>query len=59
MNIEKYEHHQGVVSVRSDLKGKHRDHCLCYHCEKFKPQGRQTSVWSPRRSTAIAPSSIL
>jgi len=37
MNIEKYEYHGGVVSVRSDLKGKHRDHCLCYHCEKFKP----------------------
>jgi hypothetical protein len=35
-NIESYEHHQGVVSVRSDLKRKHHDDCLCYHCERFK-----------------------
>jgi hypothetical protein len=37
MSIEKYEHDAGVVSVCSDLKGRHRDHCLFYHCERFKP----------------------
>jgi hypothetical protein len=34
---EKYEHHGGEVWVRSDLKGKHREHCLCLQgCKKFK-----------------------
>ncbi len=38
MTFEKYEHHGTVVSVRSDLKGKHREHCLCYqNCIHFKP----------------------
>jgi hypothetical protein len=36
---EQYEHHGKIVNVRSDLKGKHREHCLCYGCEKFKPDG--------------------
>lgn len=33
--IERYEHHGREVAVRSDLKGKHREHCLCYGCGKF------------------------
>ena len=37
MTIEKYEHHGKEVSVKTELKGKHRDHCLCYGCDKFKP----------------------
>jgi hypothetical protein len=37
-NIVQYEHHGTTVSVISDLKGKHREHCLCFsNCEKFKP----------------------
>lgn len=35
--FEKYEHHGTEVHVKSELKGKHRDHCLCYSCTKFKP----------------------
>ncbi len=35
--FEMYEHHGEDMIVRSDLKGKHRDHCLCYTCERFKP----------------------
>ena len=35
--IEKYEHHGVQVSVFSELKGKHRDHCLCYKCRFFHP----------------------
>jgi hypothetical protein len=36
--IIKYEHHGVMVSVRTDLKGKHREHCLCYaNCKSFKP----------------------
>jgi len=36
---EWYEHWDGKpkVWVRSDLKGKHRDHCLCWACRKLKP----------------------
>jgi hypothetical protein len=36
--VERYEHHGGEVWVRADLKGRHREHCLCYRgCPKFKP----------------------
>ena len=36
--FEKYKHHDGEVWVRSDLKGKHRENCLCMQgCKKFKP----------------------
>lgn len=34
---EIYEHHGEVVCVRRDLKGKHRDYCLCFSCSKFCP----------------------
>ena len=30
--FERYEHHGVQVSVRSDLKGKHRAYCLCHSC---------------------------
>ena len=35
--VETYVHHKVKVSVQSHLKGKHRDHCLCFKCSKFKP----------------------
>jgi len=39
MAIVKYEHHGEFVCVRDDLKGKHRQHCLCYAgCARFKPE---------------------
>ena len=34
--IEKYEHHGKEVSVQSELKGLHREHCLCFQCDRFK-----------------------
>jgi len=34
---EKYKHHGAEVWVRSDLKGKHRDYCLCWSCNQFHP----------------------
>lgn len=37
MKTEKYEHHGVTVSVISELKGKHRQHCLCYSCAHFRP----------------------
>jgi len=33
-----YEHHGEKVVVREDLKGKHRNVCLCYSCDRFKPE---------------------
>jgi hypothetical protein len=36
--FEQYEHHGATVTVRSDLKGQHREHCLCFQgCTAFKP----------------------
>jgi len=35
--FEEYEHHGKMVWVRSKLKGSHRDHCLCFTCNKFFP----------------------
>jgi hypothetical protein len=37
IQTEEYEHHGVLVKVRSSLKGQHRAFCLCYACEKFKP----------------------
>lgn len=37
MKIEQYEHHGATVSVATELKGKHREHCLCFGCAKFNP----------------------
>jgi hypothetical protein len=37
MKYEKYAHHGATVSVRSDLKGTHREHCLCFACALFDP----------------------
>lgn len=36
--FEKYQHHgESLVWVRSDLKGRHRKHCLCFDCKRFHP----------------------
>ena len=37
METEKYEHHGVKVSAISELKGKHRDICLCWNCALFSP----------------------
>jgi hypothetical protein len=33
----RYEHHGTTVWVREDLRGQHRDHCLCFDCKRFHP----------------------
>lgn len=38
--LEEYEHHGRKVTVRSVLRGQHRDHCLCYDCGKFNEADR-------------------
>jgi len=37
--LTRYEHHGVYVWVEERLKGTHRDHCLCYRCGKFNPDG--------------------
>lgn len=39
--IVSYEHHGKEVSVREDLKGKHREYCLCYDCPNFKLENEE------------------
>lgn len=53
---EKYDHHGAEVWVRSDLKGKHRNYCLCWHCSQLHPgEARNcvTPVWECPHFTAI------
>jgi len=38
-----YIHHGKEVHVREDLKGKHREHCLCHSCHCFNPENRATN----------------
>jgi len=38
--FEKYAHHGREVWVRSALKARHRQHCLCHYCRGFKPDDR-------------------
>ena len=39
-----YQSEKGSLSakvwVREDLKGEHREHCLCWKCEKLTPEDR-------------------
>lgn len=35
--FEQYVHYGKKVWVRNDLKGKHREYCLCWHCKRFNP----------------------
>lgn len=38
MKVIRYEHYGANVAVYDELKGRHREHCLCYHpCIKFNP----------------------
>lgn len=38
MKIIRYMHHGNNVAVFAELRGKHREHCLCHaSCDLFKP----------------------
>lgn len=39
--VIKYEHWGKQVFVDEDLKGGHRDYCLCFRCERFRPESRE------------------
>jgi len=36
-DFERYVHRGFHVAVRTDLRGQHRDYCLCESCTKMKP----------------------
>jgi hypothetical protein len=40
---EAYKHHDVNVWVRSDLKGKHREYCMCFSCKCFNPEDRSAN----------------
>jgi hypothetical protein len=37
MKFVKFDHWEKKVWSREDLRGKHREHCLCYSCKNFHP----------------------
>lgn len=41
--IDQYEHHGELVYVMKHLRGKHRNHCLCHICTRFKPGMPETN----------------
>ena len=48
MSIEWYEHHDQKVAVRSDLKGRHWEHCLCARCSHFAPDNQSENCTRAR-----------
>lgn len=44
-DIEWYHHHSPdlPVAVQSHLKGRHREHCLCFGCARFTPEDRDSN----------------
>lgn len=41
--FEQYEHHGVLVTVVKSVKGKNREHCLCFSCTKFKSGTPETN----------------
>lgn len=44
----KYKHHGVEVTAFRDLVGKHREHCLCYHCKYFHPNSSENCPLAQR-----------
>lgn len=40
-SYEKYNHHGSDVFVRKDLKGKHREYCLCFSCANLNIENKK------------------
>jgi len=36
-----YKHFNELVAVRGDLKGRHREYCLCNRCGRFFPDDKE------------------
>jgi len=41
MTYIRYEHHGNLVWVCAELKGRHREHCLCWDSGHFTPDNRE------------------
>ena len=52
--FEKYDHFGNGKEewVRSDLKGKHREHCLCWSCHLFNSEDRDKNCKIARANYA-------
>jgi hypothetical protein len=48
MKFVSYDHYGSINFVREDLKGQHREHCLCFSCLKFHPKPEDMSENCPR-----------
>ena len=46
MGYEHYLHHGWNVTVRSDLKGKHREHSLCSACARVTTCSRANLLYA-------------
>jgi hypothetical protein len=44
--VERYLHHDTSVYVIKKVKGKHRDHCLCWTCGRFFPGDEENCLWA-------------
>lgn len=44
--VTNYLHHGNKVFVREDLKGKHRQYCLCYHCKHYSTDRKKNCLIS-------------
>lgn len=40
-----YNHHGLITWVRRALKGRHREHCLCFSCNHFYPDDRENNCY--------------
>ena len=43
MNIVRFDHHGVEVSAMEHLKGTHREHCLCFICNKLDIEDRDNN----------------
>ena len=41
--VIQHEHHGNNVSVIRENIGKHRENCLCWQCDKFNPEDRESN----------------
>jgi hypothetical protein len=45
--IVSYKHHGHTVFVDERLKGRHREFCLCYKCDRFHPEAAASASHCP------------
>ena len=43
MELVKFDHHGKEVSAMKHLQGKHKEHCLCWVCNKLTPEDHENN----------------